>query len=570
MRATVLLLMALAMRATVVEAPAQAAEARATTCRISSTAAAWTQSALNDWAMLSTEVLHDRSRQLPTIIVFDDRCSRLLTQDSGAIVAATLVPSTLQYMGEPIAVWARTHRGTITLPSGESVPARPIATAVASSKSRPPFVVLALPSVFRRDSALASNPRFDLLLRGVLSHELLHTTQLPALVQQIDALARAHQLPVDLDDDILQRQFASDSLFRNAVTRERQLLFSAAFDLDANRARTSAREAIKHLRARRALRYVDSLTYFARMEDLFLTMEGSAEWVRFQMHRHRRDFASDAQLLSFLRGKEGYWSQDEGLALFLVLDRFMPDWKSELLTPAMPSPVDALERALRNLRVLPTSISDDSLLAVMGSFTRALGVRCVHCHVARNGTRPTAEEFALDEKPAKAIARGMLLMVREINDRHLSSWAFSVPARYRVTCATCHRGILRPRPIYIVLTDAYEAHGLRETERLYRSLRAEHFGSDAYDFGDVPLPTLAERIATNPTRLADGLSLMRLNLEFHPSSWFTWQQMGQLHLSAGDTVAAREAFMRGLAINPSRTFLRELLQSIAPPPPRRP
>ena len=55
---------------------------------------------------------------------------------------------------------------------------------------------------------------------------------------------------------------------------------------------------------------------------------------------------------------------------------------------------------------------------------------------------------------------------------------------------------------------------------------------------------------------------MRLNLEFHPQSWFTYQQMGQIQVAMGDTTAAIASYERGLAINPNRPFMRELLEAI--------
>ena len=67
-------------------------------------------------------------------------------------------------------------------------------------------------------------------------------------------------------------------------------------------------------------------------------------------------------------------------------------------TPARPT----------NLQVLPAQITPDSLINVMGGFTRALGVRCAYCHVAKNGVRPTAEEFASDDRETKRVARAML------------------------------------------------------------------------------------------------------------------------------------------------------------------
>ncbi len=218
-----------------------------------------------------------------------------------------------------------------------------------------------------------------------------------------------------------------------------------------------------------------------------------------------------------------------------------------------------LPERFTNLQVLPPGIASDSLLSVMGGFTRALGVPCRHCHVARNGGRPAADEFAADGVEAKRVARAMLRMVDAINREHLPATGRLPVNMAQVTCATCHRGIRRPVALEDELWAAYVRSGLDSTVALYRALRTQHYGTGAYDFSELPLPTLADRLATQPVGQADALVLMRLNLEYHPDSWFTYQQLGQLQASMGDTAAAIVSVERGLALNPQRPFLRELL-----------
>jgi hypothetical protein len=212
-----------------------------------------------------------------------------------------------------------------------------------------------------------------------------------------------------------------------------------------------------------------------------------------------------------------------------------------------------------NLRVLPASISSDSLLVIMGGFTRALGVRCAHCHVAANGVRPTVDEFALDTKETKTVARAMIRMVSEINGRHLPAAGRQVSSGTRVTCNTCHGGVSLPRPLETVLLAAYDSGGMDSLTARYRELRSEHFGGRAYDFSDFVLPTLADELSEEVERRHDGLSILRLNLEFNPQSWFTFQQMAQLQVAMGDTAAAIASLTRGLEINPQREFMRQLL-----------
>ncbi len=69
---------------------------------------------------------------------------------------------------------------------------------------------------------------------------------------------------------------------------------------------------------------------------------------------------------------------------------------------------------LTNLQLYPKDTPRPQLVATMQGFVQALGVQsaggCGYCHA---GTAP-AFDFASDAKPAKTVARKMILMAREI------------------------------------------------------------------------------------------------------------------------------------------------------------
>lgn len=103
-----------------------------------------------------------------------------------------------------------------------------------------------------------------------------------------------------------------------------------------------------------------------------------------------------------------------------------------------------------NLKVLPKGMTRQQVTQVMRGFTRALGVRCQHCHVGE-GNDLSKFDFASDAKPVKDIARTMLTMVGEINTRFLAGIgepaAPAAPGEApapKLTCYTCHRGATRP------------------------------------------------------------------------------------------------------------------------------
>jgi ferredoxin len=83
----------------------------------------------------------------------------------------------------------------------------------------------------------------------------------------------------------------------------------------------------------------------------------------------------------------------------------------------------------------------------MRGFTRALGVRCTHCHVGIEAQPLETMDFVADTKATKQTARQMIRMLQAINGEHLARLDERSDPPVGVTCATCHRGIRRPRPL---------------------------------------------------------------------------------------------------------------------------
>jgi hypothetical protein len=96
-------------------------------------------------------------------------------------------------------------------------------------------------------------------------------------------------------------------------------------------------------------------------------------------------------------------------------------------------PAEQVFKNIQQLKGRPAG----QVLRAMGSFARALGVTCAHCHVEG--------EWEKDDKPTKNIARGMIRMVGSINNEQLKAIPNLRPEA-SVSCSTCHRGSTRPDP----------------------------------------------------------------------------------------------------------------------------
>ncbi|HEX2164225.1 MAG TPA: c-type cytochrome [Thermoanaerobaculia bacterium] len=142
----------------------------------------------------------------------------------------------------------------------------------------------------------------------------------------------------------------------------------------------------------------------------------------------------------------------------LLVLALLPALAVEPQAPPDPPP-------FQNLQVLPDDIPRQELVDTMKGFTRALGVRCNHCHVGQ-GDDLSTYDFPSDAKHEKRSARVMMEMVRAINGEYLprlehdhgehgeahahdhaaghAAEHAAPPASARVTCMTCHRG--QPTP----------------------------------------------------------------------------------------------------------------------------
>ena len=220
---------------------------------------------------------------------------------------------------------------------------------------------------------------------------------------------------------------------------------------------------------------------------------------------------------------------------------------------------------LENLKVLPKDIAVRALLDTMGSFTRALGVRCNYCHVGEEGQPLSTYKFASDEKPTKDKAREMLRMVGAINGDYLTKLASRRSPPVNVACMTCHRGVAVPRPIQQIVLATYDSAGADSAIAAYRVLRERYYGRAAYDFGEVPLADVGAALRTRG-KAADALRFYALDTELNPTSAFAFREMGQTQLTAGDTAAAVRSFQKALSINPNDRQIKALLDRLGTRP----
>ena len=255
--------------------------------------------------------------------------------------------------------------------------------------------------------------------------------------------------------------------------------------------------------------------------------------------------------------------------------------------PAGPGP----GTAPRNLQVLPKDTPPQDVAALMQQFTRALGVQCTYCHVQMTPPLLSAEEaaaqaaaappaagrgrgrgqgpqmdFAADDKRQKQTARVMLTLTNDINAK-IATLSTTPGLRktdaglVRVQCATCHRGVANPQLLPDLLAQAMTGKGEAAAVALYRELRQQYSGTEAYDFRESVLLDLGRQSLASQ-KPDDALAWLQLNVEFYPNVAENYLVLSEVHMRKRDQAAALKDLEKAIALDPSNASAKRQLAEL--------
>lgn len=216
---------------------------------------------------------------------------------------------------------------------------------------------------------------------------------------------------------------------------------------------------------------------------------------------------------------------------------------------------------MTNLQIYPKDTPRPDLIATMQGFVQALGVQasggCGYCHA---GTAP-AFDFASDAKPAKTVARKMILLAREITAKLPEVTGKPSADVSRLRCATCHRGVAVPKLLPDLLTETAAKSGIAAAVQQYRDLRAKYYGGQSYDFSENALVATATPLIT-ANKPDEAISWLQLNAEFYPKSSATFAGLGQAYAKRNDTPNAIKSFEKAVELDPNNQNAKRQLDQL--------
>jgi|HubBroStandDraft_4_1064222.scaffolds.fasta_scaffold04104_6 hypothetical protein len=299
-------------------------------CTMSADDEAWINQALDNWHVAEQRELLLPASPLPTIVAIDDNCT---------FVAKPGGDSRLNWSGTR-------HGETVTLPDGKSVPFGVISFASPDDgKASTGFFAMSLPSVWKA-KGIQSGLGLERLMDGVLLHEMTHTRQFYFVNPRMDELTKEYGLSDDIGDDSIQDAYQGTPAYVADYESERDLLYAAALAHTDTEAKDLARQALAKMRARRSKWFVGDAKKWREIDEIFLTMEGLGQWIAYAWFTDKKGLNLDpAAVLPEVRRKRNRWTQDEGLAVFLVVNRLVPNWQKFAFAPQPELAESLLQRA---------------------------------------------------------------------------------------------------------------------------------------------------------------------------------------------------------------------------------
>ena len=313
--------------------PAPAKGGSDQSCTLAPSDRAWIDKALAAWRYSSRHYTGIKLRRPFEGIFYDAHCTLSATN------ALSLGKRTPDWMATP-------HDSEVVMPDGSKAPVQP--TSFASANGSAFYFVMSVPSVWRAGGVENKGIGLETMMVAVLLHEGSHVAQFATYGDQIGRISDRYHLPQDFNDDSMQVRFAETPEFAASITRETGLLFAAAEAKDRATTLRLAKSARAQMRSRAQRYFVGADAYYGEAEDFWLTMEGSGQWAGFTwiIDPKGGGFARDVAMTNFAK-RSKWWSQNEGLALFLVLDRLAPNtWQRTVFGDGSKTALQLLDAEL--------------------------------------------------------------------------------------------------------------------------------------------------------------------------------------------------------------------------------
>lgn len=306
------------------------------------------QKTADDWEYSCRNELHIEAGTLPWIIFYDSVTAWHINPEVAQLPEHKKLPLYVRFAGIDYPLFRVDHKENLWIPERDpmDVKARLVATMPVSDTKKT-FFITPVPSFFHTLAPPDQGIYLDLLLKGLNMHELTHTRQLPFVISQILEAQKKYKLPESIDDNSIERTFENNETYKALFFKEKTHLWNAAMTGNLDSCKSELKIALDLATERQRAFFIQENEGYKKLDDIFLALEGSAMWAQYKATmKYAPPGQSPQQTLFFLFQHGDSWSQNEGLALFLIIDKLVPGWQSQFFNKELPSPFELLKKYL--------------------------------------------------------------------------------------------------------------------------------------------------------------------------------------------------------------------------------
>jgi hypothetical protein len=248
-------------------------------------------------------------------------------------------------------VWRKAaHHGKITLPDHQEIPIGLMSFASPMEmEGKQAFFVMPLPEFWKSAGVKSEELGLENLVTGVFLHEFSHTQQMQSFGKKISDYEKKYVFNIPFSDDIVQDYFKKDSLYTAQFRKEVKVFYEAAAAKDPGKRKVLIRQGLQMLENRQQQYFNGDHEKLRQIDRFFLTMEGLGQYAMYAwLIDPRGGNIPEATALAGVRRGGRQWSQEEGLSLFLILDKLTKpkDWSKLMFGTSTVDIITLIEQKL--------------------------------------------------------------------------------------------------------------------------------------------------------------------------------------------------------------------------------
>jgi hypothetical protein len=269
------------------------------------------------WKLVSKDIYKIDKVRPVEFVFFDDK----FVYSTSAISIKSGHPVKGNHLMNLKLKWKRElHNDTLILPDQSVVPLNIMSFAAEIPNSTKSFFVMPLPGFWKQAGVTSKELGLENLVTGVFLHEFSHSQQMQNFGKKMTEYEKQTNFPAAFSDDIVQHLFSKDSSYLKFYKSEIALFYSSVNNKALDK--ESVKKGFLVFKQRQAAYFKGDYEILQSIDDFFLTMEGLGQYTMYVWLVHPRgaNISKDIAIEGVRRGGK-WWSQDEGFALFLILDK---------------------------------------------------------------------------------------------------------------------------------------------------------------------------------------------------------------------------------------------------------